>query len=225
MAIPNDIESWIRTENGTDDSVGDQVEVAGWFWDHSFTLVNDRFARTSQVTEGVEHRLDHQVRTCLDNLEGIGVLLQFEPPGSGRYIRHHRTGQNFYDPTTREYVPLLEEDLSRLLDDLASDPVTEPQVADGSGENAGETGSHETLRSIAAEALDVGKADIEDELTGPADPIEQMNRYDKVVKAIKESQEELRSRNYDEMGWRNSALRWTLSERAAHMEANHSLPV
>jgi hypothetical protein len=179
-------------------------------------------ARTSQVSDGTEHRLDHQVRTCLDNLEEIEVLVQFDPPGSGRYIRHHRSGENFYDPSTREFVPLLEEDLSRFLDDLSSRTEPPLQRTDG-GDDQGEVPS-ETLRSVARDALDVDEKDVENALTSPDDPIERMILYDSVVKAIKDSDGVSRSRDYDEMGWRNSALRWTLSERAAHLQANQSLP-
>lgn len=147
MAIPNDIGDWIQTENEADDSVADQMTVARWFWKRGITTLQDQVARTSQVSEGTEHRLDHQVRTCLDNLEEIGILVQFDPPGSGRYIRHHRSGENFYDPSTREFVPLLEEDLSRFLDDLASRTEPPLQRTDG-GDDEAEM-PPETLRSVA----------------------------------------------------------------------------
>jgi hypothetical protein len=221
MATYDDLEDWIRTENGNHDSLDDQVSVARWFWDRNLTVVDDRVVRTSQVEEDVEHRLDHQVRTSLDNLEKIGVLVQFDPPGSGSYIRHHRTETNFYDPSARKFVPLLEEELSRFLDDLASRPDQTPQVADGGSEEDDELSS--TLRGVAANALGVARQGVESELTDPEDPIERMNRFDTVVKAIKNSEEVSRRRNYDEMGWRNSALRWCLSERAARMEGNQSL--
>jgi len=222
MATPDNIEDWIRAENEADDSVADQVTVAKWFWKRDITTLQDRVARTSQVSDGTEHRLDHKVRTCLDNLEEIGVLIQFDPPGSGQYIRHHRTGENFYDPSSRDFVPLLEEDLSRFLDDLASRTEPPLQRADG-GDSEAEV-SLETLRCIAGEALDIDEGDVESALISPDDPIERMTRYDSVVKAIKDSDVVSRNRDYDEMGWRNSALRWALSERAAHLQANQSLP-
>ena len=222
MTTPDDLEDWIRSENERDHSVADQVAVAKWFWKRDITTLQDRVARTSQVSDGTEHRLDHQVRTCLDNLEEIEVLVQFDPPGSGRYIRHHRSGENFYDPSTREFVPLLEEDLSRFLDDLSS--RTEPSLQRTDGGNDEAEVPSETLRSVARDALDVDEEDVESALTSPDDPIECMNRYDSVVKAVKDSDDVSRNRDYDEMGWRNSALRWTLSERAAHLQANQSLP-
>ncbi|MFC6975098.1 hypothetical protein ACFQL1_11190 [Halomicroarcula sp. GCM10025709] len=221
MTTYDTIEGWIRDENEGHDSVEDQVDAAYWFWDRNITIPKDRVARTSQVDEHIAHRLDHQIRTSLDNLEDIGVLAQLDPPGSGQYIRHHRTETNFYDPSTRDFVPLLEEDMSRFLDDLANRTEQELQIADG-----GEDGDDipETLRDVAAEALDVDAQNVEKTLTNPSDPVVRMNRYDSVVNAIKENERVSRNRNYDEMGWRNSALRWSLSERAAHIEANHSLP-
>ena len=80
-----------------------------------------------------------------------------------------------------------------------------------------------TLRGVAADAMDVGATEVESALTDPDESIEQMNRFDSVVKAVKENEKVSRGRDYDEMGWRNSALRWSLSERATHMEENQSL--
>jgi hypothetical protein len=220
MPTYNNLEDWIRTENEGQDSVNDQIIVARWFLNRDITVVEDRVARTSQVQERVEHRLEHLVRTSLDNLEEIGVLAQFEPPGSGYYIRHHRSGENFYDPEAREFVPLLEEELSRFLDDLSSRSEERLEMADG-GVDDGEP--PKTLRGVAADAMDVGATEVESALTDPDESIEQMNRFDSVVKAVKENEKVSRGRDYDEMGWRNSALRWSLSERATHMEENQSL--
>lgn len=221
MAPYEDFEDWIRTENAADGSVDDQVKVAYWFLDRGFTLVVDRVARTSQVRERVGHRIDHTIRTVLDNLEEIGVLVQFDPPGGGSYIRHHRTGENFFDPSSRDYVPLLEEDLSRLIADLEAQAQLQPAVADGGEQGQGnEEEQPETLRSVAAEALEVDEPDVEQKLREPSDPIERMNQYDGVVKAIKRSDEVSRGRNYDEMGFRSMALRWTLSERAVAIETS-----
>lgn len=220
MPTYNNLEDWVRTENGGQDSVDDQITVARWFLNRDITVVEDQVARTSQVQERVEHRLDHQVRTSLDNLEEIGVLAQFEPPGSGYYIRHHRSGENFYDPEAGEFVPLLEEELSRFLEDLSSRTEKRVEVAGG---GVDDEESLQTLRAVAADALDVDSIEVEDALTDLDDSIEQMNRFDSVVKAVKESVEVSRGRNYDEMGWRNSALRWSLSERATRMEEHQSL--
>jgi hypothetical protein len=220
MPTYTNLEDWIRTENGGQDSVDDQITVARWFLNRDITVVEDRVARTSQVQERVEHRLEHLVRTSLDNLEEIGVLGQFEPPGSGYYIRHHRSGENFYDPEAREFVPLLEEELSRFLNDLSSRPEARLEMADG---GVDDEEPQQTLRVVAADAMDVDITEVERALTNPDDPIEQMNRLDSIVKSVKECEKVSRERNYDEMGWRNSALRWSLSERATHMEKNQRL--
>lgn len=227
MATYDDLEEWIRTESDGDDSVDDQVITAAWFWNRDITALKDRVARTNQVDDHIGHRLEYQTRTILDNLEEIGVLLQIDPPGSGQYIRNHRTGENFYDPRSREFVPVLEEDLSRLIEDLRTSQEQEAPIANGGNDEDTEHDEDEestTLRDVAAETLEVSEGEVEDELTDPDDPIERMNRYDSVVKAIKNSEHVSRTRNYDEMGWRNSALRWTLSELGEAVEANESLP-
>lgn len=225
MATHEDIPTWIRTENAGDDSVDDQILMARWFLDHRISRLHDRVARTSQVEDHLADQLTYTVRTCLDNLAEIDVLDQLNPPGTGRYIRHHRSETNFFDPRDRAFVPYLEEDLSRLISDLAERSLT-PQLADGgeadeSDEEAGVP--KQTIRAIAAETLNVPEDDVEERLTEPDDPIEQMNRYDVVVKAIKNCETVTRERRYDEMGWRNMALRWTLSERATHMSQHHTL--
>lgn len=166
------------------------------------------------------HRIDHTVRTVLDNLEEIGVLVQFDPPGGGSYIRQHRTSENFFDPSSRDFIPLLEEDLSRLLADLDTQEQAQPAVANGDEQgNDGDEEQSETLRSIAADALEVDEPAVERELQEPTDPIVRMTQYDGVVKAIKRSDEVSRGRIYDEMGFRSMALRWTLSERAVAVES------
>lgn len=229
MATYDDLDAWIRTENAGTESVEDQVRMARWFVDHRISRLHDRVARTSQVEEHLEDQLTYTARTCLDNLEAIDVLDQLDPPGTGRYIRHHRSETNFYDPSSREFVPFLEEDLSRLLTDLAEQSRT-PQLADGGdtdeGDEDGDDGAEmppATIRAVAADALDVPEEDVEEALAVPEDPMERMNLYDVVVKAIKTSEEVSRGREYDEMGWRNMALRWTLSKRATYMTDHHPL--
>ena len=234
MATYDDLDVWIRTENATTESVEDQVTVARWFVDRQITRLHDRVARTSQVADHLEGQLRYQPRTSLDNLADIGVLDQLDPPGSGRYIRHHRSETNFYDPSAREFVPFLQEDLARLLADLATSRRT-PQLADGGNQDElreddsdnGEQGvagvPSVTIRTVAADTLAVPEDAVEDALTEPEDPFDRMNRYDAVVTAIKASDEVSRGREYDEMGWRNMALRWTLSKRATHMTDHHPL--
>jgi len=209
------IEEWIRGENSSHQSVGDQVTTAHWFRRRDITVNEDRVARTNQVRDHVRHRLDYSVRTVLDNLEEIGVLEKIDPPGSGSFIRHHRSGENFFDPSSRDFVPYLQEDMAQFIDDMQTQEESVAPIADGGLGDEDEKETNKTLRSVAADALDVDESAVEEELQEPSDPVERMNRYDKAVKAVKASDAVERNRDYDEMGWRNMALRWTLSQRAA----------
>lgn len=81
------------------------------------------------------------------------------------------------------------------------------------------------MREVAAEAVGIEPTDLEEFLREPTDPIEQMNRYDKAVQAVKEAEEVSVTKEYDRMGWRNTANRWTLSTYAVHLEENERLPL
>lgn len=52
-----------------------------------------------------------------------------------------------------------------------------------------------------------------------------MEQFDNLVTAIKESDEVVRGLDYDLVGWRHRANRWTLSKTAQRVEVNESLPV
>lgn len=98
-SFPTTIEEWIRSENNNQPSCQDQISVAYWFLDRQ--IFNNKPVRTRAVREEIQDQLDHKIRQILDNLEDIGILKQISPPGSGTYIRNHRTGENFYDPSNR----------------------------------------------------------------------------------------------------------------------------
>lgn len=119
-------------------------------------------------------------------------------------------------------MALLDEEISRFIDDLQTQGKTQPLPTPDGGERSEER-PPETLRTVAARALDVSPAEVEEELTGPTDPVDRMNSYDSAVKAIKESDQVSRNGDYDEMGWRNMALKWELSEQAVRIERNEAI--
>lgn len=116
-----------------------------------------------------------------------------------------------------------------MLEDIRASRKADGPTPDGGVEAALQSETEDdqslTLRAIAAVTLDVSEDEVVSSLSDPEDPIVQMNRYDKVVKAIKETDQVSRTREYDEMGWRNMALRWTLTELGEAVQANESLPV
>ena len=221
-SFPTTIEEWIRSENSHQPSCEDQILTAYWFFNQDIADSREENARTSAVEEKIGHRLGYQVRGILDNLEELGVLEQVPRPGSGRYIRNHRTEQNFYDPASREFVPLLDKEISRFIEDMQNQEQEQPLPTPDGGDSEEEE-PPETLRTVAASALDVNLPMVKDKLTGPADPVERMNRYDTALSAVKRNDDVSRNGDYDEMGWRNMAIRWTLTERAVRIEENESI--
>lgn len=221
-SLPTTLEEWIRREHSHQPSCEDQIFAGYWFLEQGVTDIAEEYARTSTVEDSIGHQLDHSVRDVLDNLEEIGVLRQRSPPGNGVYIRNHRTEENFFDPTNQDFIDLLTEEISRFIRDMQAQEQEEPLPTPDGGESDDEESS-ETLRTVAADALDIELCRVEEALTNPDDPVDRMNRYDTVLDAVKRSDAVSRNGNYDGMGWRNMALRWTLSKRAVRLEKNESL--
>lgn len=221
-SFPTTIEKWIRSEHNHQPSCEDQILTVYWFLNQDITDASEKYTRTRTVEDEIEYRLDHQVRGVLDDLEELGVLRQLPLPGSGKYIRNHRTEKNFYDPGSREFVPLLDEEIFRFIDDMQIQEKEQPPLTPDSG-NSEEEMPPKTLRTVAASALNIEPSMVGMKLTGPTDPIERMNRYDTVLSVVKKNDAVSRNGDYDEMGWRNMALRWTLTERAVRMEENESI--
>ncbi|GGM52790.1 hypothetical protein GCM10009006_37410 [Haloarcula argentinensis] len=55
------------------------------------------------------------------------------------------------------------------------------------------------------------------------DPVERMNNFDSAAKAIIDHNGVERDRDYEPMGWRNVANRYTLTQKAVAVEDNHSV--
>lgn len=213
-----DIESCIRGENDTTRSLDDQVKVADWLYDHDVTETEDELLRRKEIDSHVD--LEYQTKTVLENLEEINIV-EKKKPGSDRFIHHERTGKFLHGAPRSDVARLLRADLKRFIQDVREQD--EP-LEDGSA-NDDDEDLEPTLRDVAAEALGIEPGDLEGFLQEPTDPIEQMNRYDKAVQAVKEADEVSVTKEYDRMGWRNTANRWTLSSYAVRLEENERLPL
>lgn len=215
-------EEKIRDLNGHQPSVDDQVRAVPWFNRHKYTVPDGRRARTSTVKEGIEDRVDHEVRDILDNLEDIGVLEMTEPPGTDKYIRHHRTERNFFPRFDRDdFLPmeeLLKEERSRLLEDIRA------QARNKSEEVPLPDGGEKPIGNVIVEAIDDEIIDIEQWLIAPEDLIDRITRFDRAVNAVENSDQAEKGRDYEAMGWRNVSLKWALSEEDTRRMRNHSLP-
>ncbi|MCU4971130.1 hypothetical protein OB955_00055 [Halobacteria archaeon AArc-m2/3/4] len=236
MNEPDNIEELVREEDAGS-CVEDQVTMAYWFYNNDVTAPKDREKRTAEIIEALAEQLDHEPETVIGNLVSIEVVERVPTSGSGTYIRNHRTEDNFYTPNEDGFLEQLKEEITRLLlDILEQEQAQKPTAADGgSGEDV------PTIRTIAAEAVGVIPDNLVYALTGTLefvtevpelvddeeieleDPVERMNNFDSAVKAIIAHDEIERGRNYEPMGWRNVANRYTLTQRAAAIEDNHSV--
>lgn len=236
MTDPDNIEELIRNEDAGS-CVEDQVTMAYWFYNNDITAPKDREKRTAEIIEALADQLDHEPETVIGNLVGIDVLERVPTPGSGTYIRNHRTEDNFYTPDEDGYLKQLKEEITRFLLDIRDQEQTQkPTAADGgSAENV------PSIRVVAADAIDVSPDKVVYALTGTLefiteipepeddeeieldDPVKRMNNFDSAVKAIIAHDEIDCGRNYEPMGWRNVANRYTLTQRAAAIEDNYSM--
>lgn len=245
------LEQYICEEKSHLPSSESMVALANWLYANEYFETNDRVIPTSNLKDTLGDRLEYGVDTVLDHLEEIDVVAEVSRDG-GQLILHERKNKGFFDPNNREMIPLLEEEVSRFFEDLqeqesqslesedASDDEA-PSVADGgepetNGEDAetedideAEAGGEEdtddvptTLRAVAEAVLDI-EFSIEDALTKPTDPIERIERFDDVVSAIIESDEVSRRREYEPMGWRNTANKWVLTTTAKARKENEPL--
>lgn len=214
-------EEKIRDLNGHQPSVDDQVRAVPWFDRHKYTVPDGREARTSTVEEGIEDRVDHEVRDILDNLEDIDVLERTDPPGTDKYIRHHRTERNFFPSFDRDdflaMEELLTEERSRLLADIreqSGDKSEEEVPLPDGGENP--------IGNVIVEAIEAEILDIEQWLLAPEDLIDRITRFDKAVTVVENSEQAEKGRDYEAMGWRNVSLKWALSKEDTRRMRNHS---
>ncbi|WP_336001461.1 hypothetical protein [Halorientalis halophila] len=190
----------------------DQVWLANWTKMEELYVSEDSILRTTQIEEQVDEELEYNPITVIENLEDIGLLEKVEPTGARSFIKSERTQELFYTPENPDFLSLLAEEVDRLFEDLDQEQKSMVTVPDGGDEDG--HGSKTTLRAVVAEALEVDEGNVEEAILGEPDPVERLDRYETAVTAIIESDEVERGREYDVMGWRNSANRWGLSSRA-----------
>lgn len=236
MINPDNIKELIH-EEGAGNCVDDQVTMAYWFYNNDVTSSKDHEKRTAEIIEALAKELEHEPETVIGNLVSIEVLERVPTSGSGTYIRNHRTENNFYTPDEDGFLDELKKEITHLLLDIQEQERTQKSTVADSSSNKGVP----TIREVAAEAIDVTPDDLVYALTGTLkfiteipdlkddeeidldDPVERMNNFDSVVNAIVSHDEVERGRNYEPMGWRNVANRYTLTQRAAAIEDNHSV--
>jgi hypothetical protein len=71
--------------------------------------------------------------------------------------------------------------------------------------------------------LDVAPSRVEEALIEPEDVADIMDQFDDLVEAIKEQATFSRGLEYDQIGWRYQANRWSLTETATRIQNNRSI--
>lgn len=230
------IEQWIQEENGHQASTVDQILTAYWLYRNEITVPHGKEKRTSEIDDALDQQLDHETDTVLKNLQDIDIVEKFEPP-SRVFIQNERTNDAFFSPNDEAFPPKLFEEISRLVfdvhlqegrgeDGLFPGQLHPPEISsvtDGGDPSIEETTQSRSLRAFIADELGVSPADVEQALVSFDDVIECMEQFDELIESIKESDEVSRGVEYDRVGWRNRANRWSLSETAKHVEENQSL--
>lgn len=221
------LEDWIRTENKRDGSVDDQVVVGRWLYEHGYTSTDDNQIRQQQLKEPLENRIEHTLTTILANLRTIGVVDVSKPSGVQSFIQHERTDTIIFGVSENENKirDLLNEEVARLLEDVGRQSQPTPAVPTTDGGEIESDEENPSLQDVIAESLGVPSERIEAELTAADestedfdDTLDRMQQFDTAVDAVKTSDVVTRKGEYDQMGWRNRANRWTLSERATVIE-------
>jgi cation transport regulator ChaB len=194
--------SIIREENGDQPSVDDQVTVAQALYDEG-VLSEEEALKEDEIADLLEERgdeLEYKLRTSLDNLRDIPVIVGYFPPGS-RYVPISERRDEVIFGEVEETIRV---DREALLDHVHDDDPDEedelPLTADGRGV---------TVREVIADDADVDPEDIEHHLhSGSRDT--QRERLNDAIDAIVDSDEVTKRDDYGKVVFRHKAYRYHL---------------
>lgn len=194
--------SIIREENGDQPSVDDQVTVAQALYDEGITSEEEAL-KEDEIKELLEERgveLEYKLRTCLDNLRDIPVIVGHFPPGS-RYVPISERRDEIIFGEVEETVRVDRGALINHVHDEDPDDADElPLTADGRGA---------TVREVIAEDADIDPEDIEHYLrSGSRDT--QRERLNDAIDAIVNSDEVTKRDDYGKVVFRHKAYRYHL---------------
>lgn len=194
--------SIIREKNGHQPSVDDQVTVARALYDEG-VLSEEGALKENEIEEVLEKRgdeLEYKLRTCLDNLRDIPVIVGYFPPGS----RHVPISQRRDEIIFGEVEEIVRVDREALLDHVHDDDPDDedelPLTADGRGV---------TVRKVIADDADIDSEDVEHYLrSGSRDT--QRERLNDAIDAIVDSEEVTKGDDYGKVVFRHKAYRYYL---------------
>lgn len=194
--------SIIHEENGDQPSVDDQVIVARALYDEG-VLSEEEALKEDEIAEFLKERgdeLEYKLRTSLDNLRNIPVIVGYFPPGT-RYVPISERRDEIIFGEVEETVRV---DREALLDHVSDDDPDEedelPLTADGRGI---------TVREVIADDADIDPEDVEYHLhSGSRDT--QRERLNDAIAAIVDSDEVTKRDDYGKVVFRHKAYRYYL---------------
>lgn len=194
--------SIIREENGDQPSVDDQVTVARALYDEGI-LSEEEALKEDEIAELLKERgdeLEYKLRTSLDNLQDIPVIVGYFPPGS-RYVPISERRDEIIFGEVEETVRV---DREALLDHVHDDDPDEedelPLTADGRGV---------TVREVIADDADIDPEDVEHHLHGGSRDT-QRERLNDAIDAIIDADEVTKRDDYGKVVFRHKAYRYHL---------------
>lgn len=194
--------SIIREENGDQPSVDDQMTVARTLYEEGITT-EETALKEDEIAELLEERdvhLEYKLRTCLDNLRDIPVIVGHFPPGSKYVPISERRDEIIFDEVEETVRVDRESLIEHIHDDDPDDEDELPLTADGRGA---------TVREVVADDADIDPEDVEHYLrSGNRDT--QRERLNDAIDAIVDSDEVTKRDDYGKVVFRHKAYRYHL---------------
>ncbi|AZH27306.1 hypothetical protein [Haloplanus aerogenes] len=194
--------SIIREENGDQPSVDDQMTVARTLYEEGITT-EETALKEDEIAELLEERdvhLEYKLRTCLDNLRDIPVIVGHFPPGSKYVPISERRDEIIFDEVEETVRVDRESLIEHIHDDDPDDEDELPLTADGRGA---------TVREVVADDADIDPEDVEHYLrSGNRDT--QRERLNDAIDAIVGSDEVTKRDDYGKVVFRHKAYRYHL---------------
>lgn len=192
----------IHEQNGHQPSVDDQVTVAQALYDEGITSEEEALKK-KEVKNLLDERgdkLEYKLRTSLDNLQDIPVIVGYFPPGSKYIPISERRDEVIFDEV-EETVRVDREALVNHVQD--DDPDEDDELlltADGRGDIA---------RSVIADEVEVDPENVEQYLrNGSRDT--QRERLNDAIDAIIDSEEVAKRDDYGKVVFKHKAYRYYL---------------
>lgn len=192
--------SIIHEKNGHQPSVDDQVTVARALYDEGI-LSEEKALKEDEIAKLLKDRgdeLEYKLRTSLDNLRDIPIIVGTFPPGSKHLPISERRDEIIFG----EVEETVRVDREALIDHvLDADPEDEDErllTADGRGA---------TVREVIADNADINPEDVEHHLhSGSRDT--QRQRLNDAIDAIADSDEVTQRDDYGKVIFKHTAYRY-----------------